>query len=119
MSGQENCVRMTRLATKRAAESQVQQPITKKRTVLGEIPLNCVNGVVANKNKKLRVDPEELEHGLKKRARKAVKKVEIDEKSGPGFDVDGDLGDPQMCAAYASDIYEYLRNMEVSLIWGL
>lgn len=114
MSGQENCVRMTRLAAKRASQSEIQQPFSKKRTVLGEISSNCVNGVVASKNKKCRVDPEKLEGRVKKRVKKAVKKIKIEEKSGSGFDVDGELGDPQMCVAYVSDIYEYLRNMEVS-----
>lgn len=109
---------MTRLAAKRAAQCELQQPVTKKRTVLGEISSNCVNAVVASKNKKCRVDPEKLEGRVKKRGKKAVKKIVIEEKSGSGFDVDGELDDPQMCAAYASDIYEYLRNMEVSLIWG-
>ncbi|KAK1366892.1 Cyclin N-terminal domain-containing protein [Heracleum sosnowskyi] len=112
MSGQENCVRMTRLAAKRAAQTEIQQPITKKRTVLGEISSNCVNGVVSGKNKKFRVEPGKLDGGVKKRGKKAVKKVVIDGKSGSVFDFDGELGDPQMCAAYASDIYEYLRNME-------
>lgn len=109
---------MTRLAAKRAAQTEIQQPISKKRTVLGEISSNCVNDAVVGENKKFRVDPGKFEGGVKNRGKKAVKKVGIEEKSGSGFDVDGELGDPQMCAAYASDIYEYLRNMEVSLIGG-
>ncbi|KAL1813970.1 hypothetical protein DCAR_0626373 [Daucus carota subsp. sativus] len=111
MSGQENCVRMTRLASKRAAESQVEQPIAKKRTVLGEISTNCGKSVVAGKNKKGRVNPGKLTCGVKK-GKKGVKKIGIEAKSGSGFGVDGDLGDPQMCAAYSCDIYQYLRNME-------
>ena len=104
---------MTRLASKRAAESQVEQPIAKKRTVLGEISTNCGKSVVAGKNKKGRVDPGKLECGVKK-GKKGVKKIGVEAKSGQGFGVDGDLGDPQMCAAYSCDIYQYLRNMEVS-----
>ncbi|KAL8127007.1 G2/mitotic-specific cyclin C13-1-like [Apium graveolens] len=108
MTGQENCTRVTRQATKRAASVMgvldTLQPFNKKRSVLGEISSNLVEvpeklKSVANNNK----------------VKKAVKnKIGIkDAKFESSIDIDGDSYYPQMCSAYASDIYRYLRNMEI------
>ena len=79
-----------------------QQPFTKKRSVLGEISSNVVAA------------PKKSECGANnKRVKKAVVTKKSDDAFGSSIDVDGDSNDPQMCAAYASDIYQYLRNMEV------
>ncbi|KAL1823288.1 hypothetical protein ACET3Z_010066 [Daucus carota] len=106
MTGQENCTRATRQATKRAASAMSvlasQQPFTKKRSVLGEISSNVVAA------------PKKSECGANnKRVKKAVVTKKSDDAFGSSIDVDGDSNDPQMCAAYASDIYQYLRNMEI------
>lgn len=80
------------------------QPFNKKRSVLGEISSNLVQvpqkfESVANNNK------------VKKALKNKIEKK--DGKFESSIDVDGDSDDPQMCSAYASDIYQYLRNMEV------
>lgn len=82
-----------------------QQPFTKKRSVLGEISSNVVAA------------PKKSECGASKRVKKAVVTKKTDDAFGSSIDVDGDSNDPQMCAAYASDIYQYLRNMEVCYIF--
>ncbi|KAK1391568.1 Cyclin N-terminal domain-containing protein [Heracleum sosnowskyi] len=108
MTGQENCTRVTRQATKRAASVMgvldTHHPFNKKRSVLGEISSNLVEvpeklKIVANNN------------GVKKAVKKKTEKT--DDIFASTFDVDGDSDDPQMCSAYASDIYQYLRNMEI------
>ncbi|OAY22996.1 putative cyclin-A3-1 [Manihot esculenta] len=110
MADQENCVRVTRAATKRAAAMAPlkDQPVLKKRVVLGELP-NLSNVVVSvNKGsggltQKQKIKP-------KPKAKKAII-VKKDEASKG--DIDGTSDDPQMCGPYASDIYEYLHKLEV------
>ncbi|KAI3763011.1 hypothetical protein L1987_53459 [Smallanthus sonchifolius] len=71
------------------------QPANKKRIVLGELSNNAV----------------QLEVQKKKCGSKKVKKgVKLDVER-----VDDTWSDPQMYEAYASDIYEYLRNMEIEV----
>ncbi|KAJ9166296.1 hypothetical protein P3X46_021071 [Hevea brasiliensis] len=109
MAEQENCVRVTRAAKKRAAAMSTveEQPVLKKRVVLGELP-NLSNVVVpVNKSagdlaRKQKIKP-------KPKAKKAIV-VKKDEASEV---VDGMSDDPQMCGPYASDIYEYLHKMEM------
>lgn len=114
MADQENnnCIRVTRLAKKRAMEAigSHLQPANKKRIVLGEL----------SNNAGLLEDHQKRKCGSKK-VKKSVKEVKMDVKEHE-FDVDvvvdGEkindaLIDPQLCEAYASDIYDYLCNMEV------
>ncbi|XP_057809164.1 cyclin-A3-2-like, partial [Salvia miltiorrhiza] len=43
-----------------------------------------------------------------------AKEVKISKaETDPAIDLDGKSDDPQMCGAYASDIYEYLHSMEI------
>ncbi|XP_059281582.1 putative cyclin-A3-1 [Lycium ferocissimum] len=88
----ENCNsgRVTRLAKKRAAEAMAlkQQRPNKKRVVLGEIQ-NLTNV------------------GVKKQSKRKVKRAVAVEEVNLNDD------DPQMCKAYVSDIYDYLRKMEI------
>ena len=106
MAEQENCTRITRAAKKRAAalSSTEDQPLNKKRVVLGELP-NLSNVIVSSD------EPQKQKAKAKPKAKKgtSAKKGVLKE------DVDGKPEDPQMCAPYASDIYEYLRKMEVMI----
>ena len=109
MADLENNVRVTRLAKKRAAagpDSQ-QQPATKKRVVLGELP-NKSNVPVTQE---LDSEPQKLKCRSKKKVKKAVTS---NVKENAVDDSDTKSDDPQMCSAYISDIYEYLHNLEVS-----
>ncbi|XP_062024125.1 putative cyclin-A3-1 [Rosa rugosa] len=92
----EKCAPITRAAAKRraaaAALAEEQQLATKKRAVLGDLT-NFANVVVlASKNPN-------SDSALKKPKRRAV--------------LERDNEDPQLCGPYASDIYAYLRRMEV------
>ncbi|XP_057978797.1 putative cyclin-A3-1 isoform X1 [Malania oleifera] len=104
MADQENCMRVTRAAKKRAAAAMAQAPPTKKRVVLGELP-NLPNvGSVPN-----------LGDGSEKpkcRAKRKVKRAAA-QREEPPQNIDVELDDPQMCGSYASDIYDYLHNMEM------
>lgn len=111
MTDQENCLRVTtRLAKKRAAETMADlesQKQPKKRVVLGELP-NVSNIVPATKD----LDSEPPKQ--KNKTKKKVKKVAATKpNSATKEDVGEILDDPQMCGAYVSEIYEYLREMEV------
>lgn len=103
MADQENCMRVTRLASrKRAAEVEmVADRSKKKRVVLGEI-----QNVLSSRDQKTRVVNEKQ----KIKPQKKAKILKVD----PAIDLNGTSDDPQMCGAYASDIYEYLHHMEVS-----
>ncbi|GAA0186041.1 kinase activator [Lithospermum erythrorhizon] len=95
-----NRVRPTRLAKKRAAEAiaSQQQPLKKmrNRVVLGEL-----QNVQNYSNVKTHV--KEFVKASKKGAK--VRKI-YEKKKNEEFE------NPQMCAAYASEIYDYLRQME-------
>ncbi|KAF8095163.1 hypothetical protein N665_0339s0033 [Sinapis alba] len=100
MTEKEICVRMMRAAAKRKAMASEEERITKKRVVLGELPN------VANLNQK-RVIPEPTRSlGAPAKQRKSAPVVS-------GSDIDARSDDPKMCGPYVSDIYEYLREMEV------
>ncbi|CAK9162515.1 unnamed protein product, partial [Ilex paraguariensis] len=112
MADQENCARVTRLSKKRAAEAVAlgesqQPPANKKRVVLGEI--KNLSNVVANQVQKVGSEPRKPRCKSKK-FKKAVTTTTVTEKIDEEINVKSD--DPQMCAAYVSDIYEYLHNME-------
>lgn len=117
MADQENCGRVTRLAAmKRAAEQPLQQS-KNKRVVLGEI-----QNVLTSQNLGLDGNWSGAEK-KKSRAKRNVKREECEKgkesvKEDKGFDlnVEAKSEDPQMCGAYASEIYEYLHKMEVNLI---
>lgn len=99
MSTQQNSVRLTRLAAKkRAAESiSADQPAAKKRAVLGDIS-NLPNS--------------QSIQNPRSRFNKIIKKI-VAPKSQDFVCSESD--DPQLCTAYSSEIYEYLRRMEVSI----
>ncbi|XP_057489999.1 G2/mitotic-specific cyclin C13-1-like [Actinidia eriantha] len=113
MAGQENCLRATRLAKKRAAEamadsgSQQKQPATEKRVVLGELQ-NSSNGPATTDLVLERRNP-------KCRSKKKVKKAMANAATTitrTTQDMNVKSEDPQMCGAYISEIYQYLHDME-------
>ncbi|WCJ35513.1 CYCLIN A3 4 [Euphorbia peplus] len=112
MADQENSVRVTRAARKRAASNPLSdaQPFNKKRVVLGELP-NLSNSVVSGNAGA----PRKKVSKVKAKAKAQVKRVVVVKKDD-GLkikdDADGILDDPQNCRAYASDIYEYLHKLE-------
>lgn len=76
----------------------------RKRVVLGEI-----QNVLPSRDQKTRVVNEKQKIKPQKKA-KILKEKAVDH----AIDLNGTSDDPQMCGAYASDIYEYLHHMEVS-----
>ncbi|CAN6682227.1 unnamed protein product [Malus baccata var. baccata] len=108
MADKENCLRFTR-SIKRRAEAAVtpEQLATKKRVVLGELP----NAVVPA-NKVSGAEKRIQKRGAKGKAKKAVPLTKTIQQPETAKDVDAASDDPQMCAPYARDIYEYLQKLE-------
>ncbi|KAJ7965561.1 Cyclin [Quillaja saponaria] len=105
----------TRAAKRRAEAAGVtehQSPV-KKRVVLGELP-NLSNAPV-HVNPKSGLDPQKPKCRTKTKGKKALmttkstRKTELDVKSV----IDAKLEDPETCGPYVSDIYKYLREMEM------
>jgi cyclin A len=100
---------------KRAAATAAEdQSAHKKRVVLGELP--NLSNVVVSVNPNTGVEPLKPKCKSKTRAKSkglttaaAKTTKDIDTELG----IDGKSDDPQLCRAYASDIYEYLRKIEV------
>ncbi|CAF2053955.1 unnamed protein product [Brassica oleracea var. botrytis] len=105
MTQQEICVRVTRAAAKRKAMATEEERVTKKRVVLGELP-NLSN--VTNLNQKREVAKPTKSLGAKQR-KAAAPPVAL----AATDDIDARSDDPKMCGPYVSDIYDYLRDMEV------
>lgn len=105
MAEQENCVRITRAAKKRALSAASGSP-NKRRVVLGELP-NLSNVVVPVNNKPVTK--------TKPKAKKALTTTLISTTKGSPtkVEIDESYDDPQLCGAYASDIDDYLHKMEV------
>ncbi|XP_050265899.1 putative cyclin-A3-1 isoform X1 [Quercus robur] len=105
MAEQENCVRITRAAKKRALSAASGSP-NKKRVVLGELP-NLSNVVVPVNNKPVTK--------TKPKAKKALTTTLIRTTKGSPtkVEIDDSCDDPQLCGAYASDIDDYLHKMEM------
>ncbi|RZR94731.1 hypothetical protein BHM03_00023489 [Ensete ventricosum] len=112
MADKENgAPRLTRAAAKRAASAQAADPVApppakKKRVALSELP------TLSNAVPRAAVDPTTPPPKPKSKPKKKVEeaddeKVDLVEVAASSDD------DPQMCAHYASDIYQYLKSMEV------
>ncbi|XP_038715100.1 cyclin-A3-2-like [Tripterygium wilfordii] len=113
MADQEN-VRITRTAKRRAAGNTEDMPVPKKRVVLGELP--NVSNVVVSVNPSLGNEPQKRKSRAKTKAKKALVSTtakSTTEDVAEKVDIDGESHDPQMCAPYATDIYDYLHKMEV------
>ncbi|KAL1534197.1 cyclin [Salvia divinorum] len=114
MADQGNTGRVTRLAArKRAAEETMVADKSKRtRVVLGDIQnvLPSRDQKIGAVNDKLKSKPR---RNVKVAEAKGAKISEGEVKIDPAIDLDGESDDPQMCRAYASDIYEYLHSMEM------
>ncbi|PIN15384.1 G2/Mitotic-specific cyclin A [Handroanthus impetiginosus] len=131
MANQENCMRITRLAAKKRAAEETTQLLypqnKKKRVVLGEIQNVASPEIVGlEKNQKVCIENEKQKSKPRGKAKKEEaivretksKKEEkaslsVKEEKGSRIRVDPKSDDPQFCAAYVSDIYEYLHKMEM------
>lgn len=116
MADKENIFRVTRGSKRRAAEAATpdDRSANKRRVVLGELPI-------------LQNASSSVDRKSKPRATRQRRRVKSRDTAGtsaaaetntlPEADVnlsnEGNSDDPQMCRVYASDIYEYLRAMEV------
>ncbi|KAI0511359.1 hypothetical protein KFK09_011989 [Dendrobium nobile] len=107
MADKENCSRLTRAGAKRAfastaaaaAAAAEQRPVKRKRVALGELPtLSNALVDVSSSNRAI---------SKRKPQSKEGRNVEAGKVGGEKLD------DPQFCPHYASDIYCYLRSMEV------
>ena len=117
MAEQEQCVRVTRSMKRRAAVAGAEdQSAPKKRVVLGELP--NLSNVVVPVNQNAGVEPLKPKCVSKAKAKAKNKgltttAVKTTKEIDTGLGGDGKSDDPQLCRAYASDIYEYLRKTEV------
>ncbi|XP_037421960.1 cyclin-A3-1-like [Triticum dicoccoides] len=101
--------RMTRASTKRAAAvTAVAVAAKRKRVALSEIP-TLPNGAPQPHAKPKK--PSSQVSNPKKRSISSLSQSLPAPK--PATDAADETGDPQLCAPYASDIYSYLRSMEV------
>lgn len=111
MAEQGKSARITRAAAKKraAATMPVELQLFSKRVVLGE--LTNVTDVDVLVNQTPVVESHKPRCNSKTEVNEPVEMQEICAKAD----------DPQMCAPYASDIYQYLRNMEVGgfplIVW--
>ncbi|CAM8923664.1 hypothetical protein QQ045_022045 [Rhodiola kirilowii] len=116
MADKENCVRITRGMKRRAAaaglESAPQLPERKKRVALGEI--SNTSNILGERE--VGMEAKSKKRKSRKGAKKAIvlDEVTVSESREEKKDEGGEKrNDPRMCAAYASDIYVYLKAMEV------
>lgn len=120
MADKENIFRFTRGSKKRAADAAAatldDRSTNKRRVVLGELPIL--------QNASSSVDRKSRSRATRHRRRVKSKDTagtsaaaEINTLPEAEGDVklsdEGNSEDPQMCRVYATDIYEYLRAMEV------
>lgn len=103
MAENQNSTRMTRAAAKRKASATDENPVSKKRVVLGELPN------ISNVAAPLIPIQERETQKLKSTLIASKKKT----KNAPTRDFESGSSDPQMCGPYVADICAYLREMEV------
>ncbi|XP_077216420.1 cyclin-A3-1-like [Tasmannia lanceolata] len=100
MAEKENFVRVTRASKKRALAT-TEPSSGKKRIVFGE--LTNLSNVESGPNPIPSLGP------LRQKCRSGKK----NKKTVEVTDIDANADDPQMCAPYASEIFEYLHSMEM------
>ncbi|CAH9053878.1 unnamed protein product [Cuscuta europaea] len=110
MTDPENCVRVTRLAKKRAAEAMTAEHMQqrKKRVALAEI--NDFPTMKSDEIQSIEPKPQHPKANPAKRVKLELEKYSINTAEEDGVDLKSDH--PQRCSAYSSDIYVYLRRME-------
>lgn len=124
MAEQENFPpRLTRAALKRASAMEISssQPLAKKnRVALSDLP-NLTNagsartGAVQSKPSRTRAKKKEQDLKLGESSCKEIEVANVSSHVADTIDKEIEVEDPQMVAPYASDIYQYLRSMEVGL----
>lgn len=119
MADKENIFRFTRGSKKRAAEAATpdDRSANKKRVVLGELPI--LQNATSSVDRKSRSRATRQRRRVKSRdtagtsAAAAAPEINTLPEGDVKLSDEGNSEDPQMCRVYASDIYEYLRAMEV------
>lgn len=100
--------RITRASAKRAATvTAVAVAAKRKRVALSEIP------TLPNAGLQPHTKPKKSSQVAK--PKKSLSSLPLPAPK-PAPDAVDETGDPQLCAPYASDIYSYLRSMEVRAI---
>lgn len=104
MAEQGKSVRITRASAKKraAATMPVELQLFSKRVVLGELTNVSDADVLVNQTP-----------AFESRKPRCNSKMKVNEPVATQ-EICAKAVDQQMCAPYASDIYQYLRNMEVS-----
>ncbi|XP_072956235.1 cyclin-A3-1-like isoform X1 [Typha angustifolia] len=120
MADKENVApRLTRAAVKRAAVAaslsdvtlQSQNAAKRKRVALSELP--TLSSAIVRPSPDLYRTPSKpnLRSSKRQEEPKGAKVLSLD--TAASTDPDSQFDDPQICAHYASDIYHYLRSMEI------
>ncbi|KAE8802939.1 cyclin-A3-1-like [Hordeum vulgare] len=100
--------RITRASAKRAAAvTAVAVAAKRKRVALSEIP------TLPNAAPQPHTKPKKPSSQAAKPKKKSLSSLSLPAPPKPAPDAADENGDPQLCAPYASDIYSYLRSMEV------
>ena len=99
--------RLTRAAAKRATAAAASGSAKRRRVALGDLP--TLSNAVILRPSSHPIKPSKPAAG--EEAHKPVDSSSSASASPPA--AGGPCGDPQPCGAYASDIYTYLRSMEV------
>lgn len=121
MAEQEKCVRITRAALKRAATAVSDPSPNKKRAVLGDLT-NLSNVVVSVDSNAKITEPLKPKSKTKANAKKPLTATLTNTTTKDTLtklDVDANSDDPQLCGAYASEIYDYHHKMEVKANFNL
>lgn len=107
MAENQNSTRMTRAAAKRKASVTDENPVSKKRVVLGELPNNSnVPAPLIPLQERETQKPKSTLVAAKKQTKTPPIPQTVDFESGSS--------DPQMCGPFVADICAYLREMEVN-----
>ncbi|XP_010540385.1 PREDICTED: putative cyclin-A3-1 isoform X2 [Tarenaya hassleriana] len=118
MAEKENSGRMTRAAAKRKATMTAatdEKRASKKRVVLGELPNASNVGVPVNPEQTQKLKRTVKASTRKRKPATVSETAKVSETAvESSVDIDARTDDPQMCGPYVSDIYEYIRQMEVN-----
>lgn len=119
MADKENIFRVTRGSKRRATEAVTpdDRSANKRRVVLGELPI--LQNATSSVDRKSKYRANRQRRRVKSRdiagtsAAAAAAQINTLPEEDVKLSEEGNSEDPQMCRVYASDIYEYLRAMEV------
>ncbi|KAJ0231888.1 Cyclin [Hirschfeldia incana] len=113
MAENQNSTRMTRAAAKRKASATDENPVTKKRVVLGELPnnSNVAPPLIPLQDRETHKPKSTLIAAKKQTKNPPIPHVPLLPQT---VDFESGSSDPQMCGPYVADICAYLREMEVT-----